>query len=918
VPYEFVQKQTPQFSPYYPSMGQFGQSNPVTASILQMAMTSMASGSGSAMIGVNDQNLADRFDQNRLTQQFYESMRQMSELDRPKIGQYIKGMYQAVDRPYDQAGQDFANTLSGAWPTMAPIMSMINPQFADAMFGRSGSAAMFHMGAGMASRQRIDPLTRGYGLQGSRIFDMESSVWKEMYEGDKYLQQSLSSYDSGQLWNSLQSMGRAPRTSTLEDVARRRPDLISNFADVGNIADLSPDERTKLLAKPEIQAEIRGFDAKQISGTLKEWGKSIEAMREIFGDAGMPNAPVPQLIHALKQMTSGGMSQMSSSELSLMVRTFSNLAQSSGFGMEGATVMTQVNEAQATQLGLSTSFAPQVTMEGMAYGQAYSALGRGEYTGWGKKDVETLVQAKEKLQMSARASPMANQAGLSLDVEKTFGDSIKKGSRFEAYLKAIKTHQTEFGANNESTLMRDHEWTKMVKEGTNLSSGELQVMLTQTKANQEALFYNPNVLSAVEEQQRLQSGQNQIAPAARFGISGYVHGRMIGKPGEEAVTSILAKSFADTFYGGKDKFDPKWGDKKFEKERDAGIGERMMEALDDVAGDATNPNSAAAKEYIRTFGGDEAAEKAELAKYSHVSWHQGEEVADRQGLTMRALQDLYNPEVMAEARRGKSIAHAKSMLEDMFDKAGKGGLTRKFAEELLSDRSKNIPGIMMRSFGTSYESIRAAMKKANITDEEVGKFRDIHDEVEKMIIDMRDGGKTEAQRNVIEAKIEEKFGAAGEIWTKWHEGLKKAGVDLEATDAKEGTLSYSREGIDKIIKSGDASPENLKKALEPIKKNLHTFAEDPANKTRIGDKGVKELGDLESGLEKLRGGGTSAEDAKVELQRIETRLEKVMKIDDEKKDEDKKVVRVETSQLIVGGRSVGQGVFVTGGEAPVV
>lgn len=99
-------------------------------------------------------------------------------------------------------------------------------------------------------------------------------------------------------------------------------------------------------------------DAKRTSGVVKEYAGAVAAVREIFGDNGNPNAPMPALLAALDQFTMGAMGSMSPKKVEATLRQMQTLAKETGVGMEQLAMLTANAGARGAQLGL----APQLAM----------------------------------------------------------------------------------------------------------------------------------------------------------------------------------------------------------------------------------------------------------------------------------------------------------------------------------------------------------------------------------------------------------------------------------------------------------------------------------------------------------------------------------------------------------------------------
>jgi hypothetical protein len=904
---QYLYPQAKEFTPFFPNMGQFGQQNPGTASLIQMAVTAMGGGTH-AMLGTNDQNLYDRFEQNRMSQQHFAIMQKMAAQDADRISDTVRGAYMMVDRPYDQGGQDFAASMAKGWETAGPIMTMMAPKMASSILGGRSHVAFSHY-AEMATRQRIDPLTGYYGLDADRAAALQGSVFHNLFDGAAGQGVAMTDIEAGQLWNSLQSQGLSPRTSRIEDLAKARS---SKFAEAMNdlglggrdLSSLNPDERSKLMTAPKVQEELKAFDSTKVSDTLKQWGKSIDALREIFGDAGMPDAPVPVLMNALRQLSGGNISQINPSELSLMVRTYTNLAQGSGLGLEGATMLSQVAQQQGQSLGLPDSFGMRATMGGMSFMQAFNALGKGSEQGFGMPDVARVTEMRTKLNLSAVASPLGNQMGLARLIQKDFG--VTGDNDMQRYLKALDEGATTFtnmkGENTSISMMSDQFAAMIAGSGNGISVGEAQIMLTQTRRNLGGLHDHPGDMRSAAGVQREQTVSRGLLPTVQTTFGTELSHRIADQPGTGALSLRLSRAFSDAIFDPK-KFQASWiGD---EKARFEGLGGEMYKSLVE-ASKGTGAEADAAKAMLAS--GSEADVRGELKKMAFTGWGQGEQFANQRGTTLFGLQMVHDSETQTEAGRAESLARGKGMMEDMLSKAGRGGVVRKFFESMQkADRSKDLKTLVKDSFGANAEDVMSAMKAAGMEpgtaggDKFMKEFQENYDTIKSLHDEMVIHPERAA---AIERQMADRFGTSGQVIEKFLMSMDKAHVDLGAMHAEEGTLGFSDEGLKRIIKGG--AGDSLKKKLDPVRKNLEKYLESDANKRRLGEAGVKELSDMDKELEGLSSGSVDADTAKKKIVDIEDRLQKTMKTEDEKKSEESKTTKVvvESTHLYVDGKAI--------------
>ena len=137
--------------------------------------------------------------------------------------------------------------------------------------------------------------------------------------------------------------------------------LSSSLHDIRNAgsnvtsADLDKIEGAELLTG--------NVDAKRSADAVKKYTGAVAAVREIFGDNGNPNAPMPALLAALDHLSHGASMQMDPKKIEASLRQMQMLAKESGVGFQQLAAMSAQMGAMGDALGIakSTTMQNQVT-----------------------------------------------------------------------------------------------------------------------------------------------------------------------------------------------------------------------------------------------------------------------------------------------------------------------------------------------------------------------------------------------------------------------------------------------------------------------------------------------------------------------------------------------------------------------------
>jgi len=206
---------------------------------------------------------------------------------------------------------------------------------------------------------------------------------------------------------------------------------IKDFPADGKISDLE-----KLGGFEAIASNV---DAQRTAAAVKKYAGAVDAVREIFGDSGNPNAPMPALLAALDQLTQGANFQMDAKNVEIALRQMQVTAREAGIGFEQMAGMSAQMGAMGQMLGLS----PQTIMHNQINAMALiktmredGTFSRPRFGGMGQGEAQQLVG--EKL-LAGDASDNAKMMAAAAGIYATGKDSFDPNSEFalamEGYLR---------------------------------------------------------------------------------------------------------------------------------------------------------------------------------------------------------------------------------------------------------------------------------------------------------------------------------------------------------------------------------------------------------------------------------------------------------------------------------------------------
>ena len=699
--------------------------------VLQSAMGNM----GMAPTGVSDQNLYDRLMHQRFTSMHQDFVRDLAARDRGNYMRTSMGIAAMTGTPWGAEQLRAAHSLSSGIIQASPILTEIAPNYLDEFGGQRGSAAVMAHYASLGGRHRIDPVTgyMGYGSSQhsqKRFQELMGDVYDNMFAGDRYKDTSLSAGRAGQLFQEMQVRGLMPGAASLEMLERGRPDRFRNMMTAAgldpsrSLGQLDPNEREQLMQPLQTSQELKSFDAKRISGSLGEWGKAVEAMREIFGDSGHPNAPMSTLINALNQLTGGGLSQLRPGHVAELVRNTYNLARNSGVGLSAAMVMTQESMGNAAAMGLNPVFGTLATQQTLAFTSAYQGLGMGSHQAWDRHDLAAQQQMKNQLVLSGAASSMGNQIGMVFRLQEA--GLLSDGSDATRFLDAVTAGQTSFTLNDGTSLSTnlggDNKLVDILARSSNgrLTAGQARMMLGQTQANSEFLARNPDALATIQRQQREDLIVRE-GPVGASIVNNILKEKLRGgfNPAEmRAVSGSMGEAGLRAFMDASGEVATNQG------LRNSAIAEGMAQQ---VERQAANGDAGAIK-LLQQYGTGDAL-RTNLGSMAEALY--GGVDAWMQNNNMGTLQDrhvLHSEAGLREQVRAVGRAEAQSATAAALDSVGKGGMLRRGMEAVMT-ASPDDENTLLRVLATAMGGVDEKRLAGALQEKDLQNMRRIYGEL---------------------------------------------------------------------------------------------------------------------------------------------------------------------------------------------
>ena len=352
------------------------------------------------------------------------AMGMASQRDQRAIYEMIEGSANLLGQPMGRRERQNANDVASFAANAMPFLAQMNPDLVDKMAGVKGSATVMAQNMARGGRYAIDPVTGRRGYSAESAGEITKGVYDRLYSGDASAMGGMTAGRAGALFDEAQRRGMMPNSS-------------GRGKGMKEIADQMGTTVSEVSQMPDLDRKLRELDANKIASKLKGMSKAVNAMSEIFGEAGEPNAPMAELVGAIETLTQANMQNIEPQKLARMVRNTSNVAKAAGIEMPEMFKIMGATAGMADRAGVNRAFVQGITNQAVAENQAGKNIFGGAKV-FGLPNADKLLNIDQQLNVQATRDYRTQDVASIARAVETFGVEPEKGSELAAVYAAIK------------------------------------------------------------------------------------------------------------------------------------------------------------------------------------------------------------------------------------------------------------------------------------------------------------------------------------------------------------------------------------------------------------------------------------------------------------------------------------------------
>ena len=606
------------------------------------------------------------------------------------------------DKKQEEAAHQFASWATG---TGAPMMLQTEggTQLYDTLLGGRSKAVMTKY-AHQAGQYMNDP----------RVYSDRFSVESAVRTGDQLHEQlfggSVEQQTGTNRWRRTSGLtshdvGGLMQEMTMRGQLRGNTDFSGLTGKMGDKDDPLTKDDEDLLVNRNTSSIKKGLESRF---------KAVKALKEIFGDAGQPNAPMKQLLDSLESFT-GGSQQLSLGDnpqrLEMIVRNLNNASKVAGISLQATSALMGATSQQLQSQGINQAFTPQIVQEQLLQRAALQRSGAMSTPAWGLYNVDQLSQLHNQQMQGA--------------VKSEFGNFLGAAARLKE--RGLLDETTDEGKKLNRILI-DAEKGIMGKEGIELSQagyGEFQGML------QKGFGLGG---SAAETELRSRNANQEYVHKSRLGkaITTFAQpaelGRQLGFTGAGVAYGVAYSEMAEYANDKGIKIDNL---DSLTESMTRGVWDRLQEVDSDTLHDTNKRNHAmseAMKEALREDGGEMGAAiladpngRKMLAAMSERIWNEADEQSrGPHGRGPGLINVLTNnrPEAIAAHQRAHAQTRVNSYMQSVMADEDRDSPVIRMIDSLTAagyePGKDNLGKVLKESFGFKDADERARLMQKQI------------------------------------------------------------------------------------------------------------------------------------------------------------------------------------------------------------
>lgn len=461
-----------------PLIGGTAAGNMLAAGVISPLITAVAEKAGFPLIQFNGQgSLLNRIEARSYFAESRSAIKAAQEAERDQLTKQLVGIAALRGTPSDQATFASARALAGDLSTIGAYFGDTMPQTYDALFGVRGSPTMMARRMHMAGRYMDDPLSGKFGMSGEMAGELAQATYRRLYdttENAVFGMRGVGAGSAGQMFDEMTRRGLLGGTQK-ETMER-----------ANQIAAITGD-RSGQVARQEVSKA----ESQRYAKALQDMSGAVSAMRDIFGDAGNPDAPMSEIFEGLRALTQGNFARMNPGELEGLVRRTQETARMSGIPVQRLMAAMQEGGAQARSMGLNAQVGQEAVLSSVNFSQAFGSR-FGDVKAIGGLTKEQAMAADTQLRNQAAESTVGQQLAATMRIfDQNFGGKLEniKDKDLQSMVKAIKERKTTYTdseGKEQSVYMDEQQWLERMSKETGYSSDTVLQARQATKSNEGA------------------------------------------------------------------------------------------------------------------------------------------------------------------------------------------------------------------------------------------------------------------------------------------------------------------------------------------------------------------------------------------------------------------------------------------------